>query len=102
MTYCISYKTTLIALFLPSGQTFDNLSFGFKNLRCPIREPQIKTLKTVKFNFRNSRKRRDLCTFEIKLREWSQMRDLEEILNKLDLLIGRYLGDEFSLRLWRK
>ena len=30
------------------------------------------------------------------------MRDLEEILNKLDLLIERNLSDEFSLRLWPK
>ena len=30
------------------------------------------------------------------------MRDLEEILNILDLLIGRNLSDEFSLRLWAK
>ena len=27
------------------------------------------------------------------------MRDLEEIVNKLDLLIGRDLGDEFSFKL---
>ena len=56
----------------------------------------------MKFNFRNSGKRRDLSTFEIKLREWSHMRELEEIVNKLDLIIGRDLGDEFSLRLWPK
>ena len=30
------------------------------------------------------------------------MRELEEILNKLDLLIERNLSDEFSLRLWPK
>ena len=76
--------------------------FVFKHIRQLCKRVPNQNFKKSEFYFRKSGKRRDFCTLEIKLREWSQMRNLEEILNNLVLLIERNLSKEFSLRLSSK